>query len=79
MLDLVKCYGENSDITRLGKARFAERLKEYQDIWTAHGLPSEYVFLEKSEEQKGCLVKEMNKLLDWAGIPALTKEQIFSV
>jgi hypothetical protein len=79
VLDLVKCYGKNSDVTRHAKTRFAERLIEYRQINTASGLPSEYVFLEKSEEQKDCLVREVKKLLEWAGIPALTKGQLFSI
>jgi hypothetical protein len=55
-------------------AAFEEKREEMGKLWRKQGQPNKYVLLKDSLEQKEIFVMNVNTLMEWAGLPILTKE-----
>jgi hypothetical protein len=75
--DVIECFGPNSWVAKHALAAFEEKREEMGKIWRKQGQSDKYVLLKDSLDQKEIFVKNVSALMEWAGLPTLTKKATF--
>jgi hypothetical protein len=73
---LEKCYGKDSLVAIAEAADLVVTLKKHLNGFGA--LPASVLGVEKSRTERALFTARMNSLMEWAGLPALTFEQLMA-
>jgi hypothetical protein len=75
--DVTDCFGLESWVAKHALAAFEEKREEMGKLWRKQGQPNKYVLMKDSLQQQEIFVKNVNTLMECAGLPTLTKKELF--
>jgi hypothetical protein len=80
--DTAKCWGEDSEVARFEKVIYGEEFGEIEALaktGKTNGRECEFIPIESHINVKRQFVRDMNKLLEWAGLKAKKTEELVSM